>query len=120
MDKHLWNWLWFKLWKYQLWGCVKVLLKEEVRHVMCCSKDVSDHMHQQGCEGYNVWSLIVEDSTLLMLRVVYKIVFGDLSSHIEEYRCPMNLDFLANFVFCDQMWSKQNTRKTKCSIMNFT
>jgi hypothetical protein len=67
------------------------------------------------CEGYNVWSLIVEDSTLLMLRVAYKIVFGDSSSHIEEYRCPMNLDFLANFVFCDKMWSKQNTRKTKCS-----
>jgi hypothetical protein len=29
--------------------------------------------------------ILVEDSTLLMLRVTYKIVFGDLSSHIKEY-----------------------------------
>lgn len=67
MDKHLWNWLWFKLLKYQLWGCVKVLLKEELRHAMCCSKYVGDHMDQQGlveidgnfkCEGYNVRSLL--------------------------------------------------------------
>jgi hypothetical protein len=77
----------------------------------CINKDWEENNDNLKCEGYNVWSLIIEDSTLLMLKVAYKIVFGDLSFHIKNYKCPTNLDFLANFVFCDKMWSKQNTIK---------